>query len=113
MQKTLNTFFLVSVLLMFIYNVSGISICIDHSQHQSSKTFDIKNSKDNQQAKISKEDHCQCALHFQMNHSLLPDLTSLDFSVYQTNKREIPQSKSKTYRCLLDYFSSRAPPCFL
>lgn len=110
MRKTLNIFFVFSLLLIFLYNVSGIGICIDHSQHRSSKTVENKDSEDTQHAKISKEDNCQCILHFQMNNSLLADITLVDFVVFQTNKTNIFQLKTKNYRCLLDYFSSRAPP---
>ncbi|QQQ29003.1 hypothetical protein [Chryseobacterium indoltheticum] len=111
MQKILKTFFVFSLLLIFLSNVSGISVCLEHARHSVTKTADKKESKGEKSKTISQDDECQCDLHLHMNASLLPDIQDLDIVFNTENKSEMPQSKAKTYRCLLDYFSSRAPPC--
>lgn len=110
MLKTLKTFFVFSLLLIFLSNVSGISVCLDHAKHLVTKTADKKDSKGEKSANISQDDECQCDLHLQMNASLLPEIQNLDFAFNTLSNNEVPQPKAKTYRCLLDYFSSRAPP---
>lgn len=110
MQKTLKTFFVFSLLLIFLSNVSGISVCLEHAKHSVTKTTDKKVSKGEKTATISQDDECQCDLHLHMNASLLPEIQHLDFVFSILNNNEVPQPKAKTYRSLLDYFSSRAPP---
>ncbi|AZB10844.1 hypothetical protein EG344_19375 [Chryseobacterium sp. G0162] len=110
MQKTLKTFFVFSLLLIFLSNVSGISICLEHAKHATAKTLHKKDSKKEKVPTVSQNDDCQCALHLQMNTSILPENQNQDFTFNITNNNEMPQPKAKTYRCLLDYFSSRAPP---
>ncbi len=97
---------------MLIYNVSGLAISIEHSGHHVRRTENSEHQKSKAGSEISQDNNCQCALHFQMNHSLGPDLAIPDFSFIQDNKNEIPQPEVITYTCLLDYFSSRAPPSF-
>lgn len=110
MQKTLKTFFVFSLLLIFLSNVSGISICLEHAKHATAKTLHKKDSKKEKVPTVSQNDDCQCALHLQMNTSILPENQNQDFTFNITNNNEMPQPKARTYRCLLDYFSSRAPP---
>ncbi|OCA69080.1 hypothetical protein BBI01_17870 [Chryseobacterium artocarpi] len=111
MLKTLKTFFVFSLLLIFLSNVSGISVCLEHAKHSVTKITDKKDSKGEKSKTISQDDECQCDLHLHMNASILPEIQHLDFTLNTSNKSEMPQTKAKTYRCLLDYFSSRAPPC--
>ncbi|MCY0970750.1 hypothetical protein [Chryseobacterium wangxinyae] len=113
MLKTLKTFFVFSLLLIFLSNVSGISVCLEHAKHSITKTADKKDSKGEKSKTISQDDECQCDLHLHMNASLLPEIQNLDFAFTTLNNSEKPQPKPKTYRCLLDYFSSRAPPSLL
>lgn len=110
MPTSIKNFFVFSLMLMLIYNVSGLAVSIEHSDHQISQTGNSKNQKSKAESVISQDNDCQCALHFQMNHILLPELALLDFPVFEKQASELPQSKAKTYRCLLEYFSSRAPP---
>lgn len=110
MQKTLKTFFVFSLLLIFLSNVSGISVCLEHAKHSITKTADKKDSKGGKSQTVSQDDECQCDLHLHMNASLLPEIQHLDFVFSILNNNEVPQPKAKTYRSLLDYFSSRAPP---
>ncbi|MEC3874344.1 hypothetical protein [Chryseobacterium salviniae] len=110
MQKTLKTFFIFSLLLIFISNVGGVSVCLDHATHLTTKTIEKKHAKGDKAASFSQDDECQCALHFQMNNVLLPDFALPDFNVSEKPTNKFLQQKAKTYRCLLDYFSSRAPP---
>jgi hypothetical protein len=110
MQKTLKTFFVFSLLLIFLSNVSGISICLEHAKHATAKTLHKKDSKKEQGITFSQDDHCQCALHMHMNHVVLPESLTVDFAVNTANSSEMPQPKAINYRCLLDFFSSRAPP---
>nr|WP_315035099.1 hypothetical protein [uncultured Chryseobacterium sp.] len=107
----MKTFFVFSLLLIFLSNVSGISICLEHAKHATAR---IVNKKDSQKEKVptfSQNDDCQCALHLQMNTSILPEAQHQDFAFNPANNNEMPQPKARIYRCLLDYFSSRAPPC--
>ncbi|WP_123910976.1 MULTISPECIES: hypothetical protein [unclassified Chryseobacterium] len=106
----MKTFFVFSLLLIFLSNVSGISICLEHAKHATAKTLHKKDSKKEKVPTVSQNDDCQCALHLQMNTSILPENQNQDFTFNITNNNEMPQPKAKTYRCLLDYFSSRAPP---
>ncbi|REC59350.1 hypothetical protein DRF65_26360 [Chryseobacterium pennae] len=110
MQKTLKTFFVFSLLLIFLSNVSGISICLEHAKHATAKTFPKKDSKEEKGPTFSKDDHCQCALHMHMHNVVLPESLTVDFAVNTANDSEMPQPKAINYRCLLDFFSSRAPP---
>lgn len=110
MQKTFRNFFVFSLLLLFFYNVSGVGICIEHAQHSKNISAKSKNSKTEKHSSISQDDECQCALHMQMNHIMITDSFSLEFPVSNLINQEIPHTKAITYRCLLDYFSSRAPP---
>lgn len=110
MQKTLKTFFVFSLLLIFLSNVSGISICIKHAKHATAKTFHKKDSKKEKGLTFSQDDDCQCALHMHMNNVVLPESLTIDFIANASNDSEIPQPKAINYRCLLDFFSSRAPP---
>ncbi len=112
MLKALKTFFVFSLLLIFLSSVSGISVCFEHAKHTTAKTFNKKDSKKEKAPSLSQNDDCQCGLHLQMNTSLLPEIQSQDFTFSITNNNEMLQPKAKTYRCLLDYFSSRAPPTF-
>ncbi len=112
MPKTIKNFFVFSMMLMLIYNVSGLAVTIEHSSHHLSDSENSKQKKSKTGSEISQDNDCQCALHFQMNHILLPELALLDFPIFEEPTGELPQPKVKTYRCLLDYFSSRAPPAF-
>lgn len=110
MQKSLKNFFVLSLLLVFFYNVSGLSVAIEHAQHSKSSSAKAKHPKTEKGSSISQDDECQCALHMQMNHVLLPESLSIEFPMSNLVDRQIPHTKAITYRCLLDYFSSRAPP---
>ncbi|KFC19529.1 hypothetical protein [Chryseobacterium sp. FH1] len=110
MKRSLRNFFVFFSLLIFVYNVSGLGICIDHAQHSKSISSKAKNSKTEKETSISQDDECQCALHMQMNHILLQEPLAIEFPIDTSVDHQIPHSKSITYRCLLDYFSSRAPP---
>lgn len=110
MQKILKTFFVFSLLMAFIYNVSGISVCFDHAGHAKSFAAKLKHSKTEKGSSVSQDDECQCALHLQMHHVLLPDLLSLELPGSRSVSVEMPHPKAIAYYCLLDYFSSRAPP---
>jgi hypothetical protein len=112
MHKTLKTFFVFSLLLVFLSNVSGISVCLDHAKHLTSKAVEKKHSKEDNGSTFSQDDECQCALHLQMNNILIPEIQNIEFVLDTVNDNEIPQLKTTTYRCLLDFFSSRAPPHF-
>lgn len=78
--------------------------------HSITEATDKKDSKVEKTATISHDDECQCDLHLHMNSSLIPEIQHLDFALDSLNRNEMPQPKAKTYRSLLDYFSSRAPP---
>ncbi|HAO27261.1 MAG TPA: hypothetical protein DCQ68_05405 [Chryseobacterium indologenes] len=110
MQKFLRVFFVFSLFLIFISNVSGVSTCFNHAQHSKSKLIYKKGSKEEKIHTISQDDECQCALHMHMNNILLPEPLDMDFAISTTNDSEMPQPKAVSYRCLLDFFSSRAPP---
>lgn len=110
MQKFLRVFFVFSLLLIFVSNVSGVSTCLDHAQHAKSKVIYKKGSKEEKIPTFSQDDECQCALHMHMNNILLPEPLDMDFAIDTTNDNEMPQPKAISYRCLLDFFSSRAPP---
>jgi hypothetical protein len=110
MQKFLRVFFVFSLLLILISNVSGVTTCIDHARHAKSKLLYKKGSKEEKIPTFSQDDECQCALHMQMTTILLPEPLNLDFGIDCNNDCEMPQPKAISYRCLLDFFSSRAPP---
>lgn len=110
MQKILKTFFVFSLLMVFVYNVSGIRVCFDHARHAKSFAAKLKHSKTEKGPAVSQDDECQCALHLQMHHVLLPDLFALELPDSRSVSGEIPHPKAIAYYCLLDYFSSRAPP---
>jgi len=110
MQKSLRNFFVLSLMLALFYNVSGLSLSIDHAQHSKNASSKIKKSKSEKETCISQDDDCQCALHMQMNHVVIPESLSIDSYVSVLINSEVPHSKATAYRCLLDYFSSRAPP---
>ncbi len=110
MQKFLRVFFVFSLLLIFVSNVSGVSTCLNHAQHAKSKVIYKKGSKEEKIPTFSQDDECQCALHMHMNNILLPEPMDIDFAIHMSNDSEMPQPKAISYRCLLDFFSSRAPP---
>ncbi len=110
MQKFLRIFFVFSLFLIFISNISGVSTCLDHAQHTKSKVMYKKGSKEEKIPTFSQDDECQCALHMHMNNILLPESLDMDFAVNISYDSEMPQPKAISYRCLLDFFSSRAPP---
>lgn len=112
MQKTVKHFFVFSLLLIFLSNVSGISVCLEHAKHSTSKSTEKKNSKEEKGDVFSQDDQCQCALHLQMNTSLIPDIQNVDFALQNIGHSVIPHPKAVEYRRLIDYFSSRAPPYF-
>ncbi|WP_288442575.1 hypothetical protein [uncultured Chryseobacterium sp.] len=110
MQKFLRVFFVFSLLLIFVSNVSGVTTCLDHARHSKGKVTYKKGSKEEKIPTFSQDDECQCALHLHMSSVLLPEPLNLDFAIDTTNDNEMPQPKAISYRCLLDFFSSRAPP---
>ncbi|MGR3857871.1 hypothetical protein [Chryseobacterium indologenes] len=110
MQKFLRVFFVFSLLLIFVSNVSGVITCLDHARHAKSKVIYKKGSKEEKIPSFSQDDECQCALHMHMTQILLPDSLNMDFAIDTTSDNEMPQPKAISYRCLLDFFSSRAPP---
>ncbi|WP_326982669.1 hypothetical protein VUJ46_21315 [Chryseobacterium sp. MYb264] len=87
-----------------------MSVCFDHAKHAKSFAAKLKDSKTQKGPTIAQDDDCQCALHLQMNHVLLPESLAIEFPVSTLINNETPHPKAMTYRCLLDYFSSRAPP---
>ncbi len=113
MQKFLRVFFVFSLLLIFVSNVSGVTTCLDHAKHAKSKVIYKKGSKEEKIPTFSQDDECQCALHLHMSNVLLPEPLNLDFAIDTTNDSEMPQPKAISYRCLLDFFSSRAPPAVI
>jgi len=112
MQKIVKHFFVFSLLLIFLANVSGISVCLEHAKHLTSEHVEKKNSKDEKSANFSQDDQCQCALHLQMNSCLFPEIQILDFALQDIDHSVITHPKAVEYRRLIDYFSSRAPPYF-
>lgn len=112
MQKFLRIFFVFSMLLIFMSNVSGVSTCLDHAKHTKTKLMYKKGSKEEKIPTFSQDDECQCALHMHMTNILLPEPLQMNFAVNTSNDSEMPQPKAISYRCLLDFFSSRAPPSF-
>nr|WP_314490189.1 hypothetical protein [uncultured Chryseobacterium sp.] len=114
MQKIFRFFFVSTLLLVFLYQASGIGVCIEHTQHTRSRSILNKDHhKTKGETKFSPDDSCQCALHLSMNHVLLPEDQSIDFEISTTNNHQLDEPKTFTYRCTLDFFSSRAPPfCF-
>ncbi|WP_294199211.1 hypothetical protein [Chryseobacterium endophyticum] len=110
MQKILKTFFVFSLLTVFLYNVSGISVCIEHARHAKNFAAKLKDQKTGKGTSISQDDECQCAIHMQMNHVLLPEPMVIDLPHGDTFSGEMAHTKAIAYYCLLDYFSSRAPP---
>lgn len=112
MFSSIKNFFTYSLLLLFFYNISGLGICIEHAEHSKNHSVKTDGSKKGQEKNISQDDNCQCALHFQMNHVLLPEATVIELPLAQAVIIRNPQSKAITYSCLIDFFSSRAPPSF-
>lgn len=110
MQKSIKIFFIFSLLILFVSNVSGISVCLEHSKHASSNIETGENSSDKKESTISKDDQCQCAIHLQMNTCLFPEVQHVNLVSTSENNTETPHSKAITYTCLIDFFSSRAPP---
>lgn len=110
MQKFLRVFFVFSLLLIFVSNVSGVNTCLEHAKHAKSKVFYKKGSKEEKIPTFSQDDECQCALHMHMNNILIPEPIQVNFAINTSNESEMPQPKALSYRCLLDFFSSRAPP---
>lgn len=95
---------------MFFYNVSGLSVYVEHALHSKNFSAKTKDSKTEKGSTVSQDDECQCALHMQMNHVLLPEPLAIELPISTLIDHEMPHTKAVTYRCLLDYFSSRAPP---
>lgn len=87
-----------------------MSVCFDHAQHTKSFDKTTKDSKDQKGATISQDDDCQCALHLQMSNLLLPENQLIEFKSSTLVNDVISHSQTYAYLCLLDYFSSRAPP---
>lgn len=110
MHQSFKHFFIFTLLLTFLYNASGIGVCIEHAAHKSEQAKGTKSPKTEKGIVFSQDDDCQCALHMNMNHMLLPEPVMVEMPVDLNSVAEIPHSKAITYRCLLDYFSSRAPP---
>jgi len=108
MSEFLRKILILPLLLMFLINVSGIGVCIEHSQHSNSTS--AKLHQDNKETCIDNEDVCQCLLHMHMNQVLMPEVFVIDTPISSIIDNEMPQPKSINYRCLLDFFSSRAPP---
>lgn len=105
--KDPETFFLFSLLTIFLYNVSGIGICIEHAKHKSSISQKADKSENDS---VSKDDDCHCALHFQMNNVLCEETVHLVLLTGTVAEKRLFLSEEKTCYQLLDYFSSRAPP---
>lgn len=110
MQRSIRNFFVLSLLLVFFFNTSGLAVRLDHAGHSKDLSVKVKDSKKEKEASISPDDDCQCALHLQMNHVFLPESLNIDFPKGNLVASEIPHTKAVNYHCLLDYFSSRAPP---
>lgn len=110
MQKSIKSFFVFSLLLLFLYNVSGYNLSVEHAGHTKNFSVKVKDSKTENQSSISQDDDCQCALHMQMNHMLLIQPVTIELANSTSTIQEIPHTKAIAYHCLLDYFSSRAPP---
>lgn len=110
MHQSFKHFFIFTLLLTFLYNASGIGVCIEHAAHKNEQATGTKSPKTEKGIVFSQDDNCQCALHMDMNHMLLPEPVMVEMPVDLNSVAEIPHSKAITYRCLLDYFSSRAPP---
>lgn len=108
MSELLRKILIIPLLLMFIINVSGVGVCVEHSQHSSKAS--TKLNSDEKETCIDNEDVCQCLLHMHMNQVLMPETLVIDTPINTTIDKEMPQPKATTYRCLLDFFSSRAPP---
>jgi hypothetical protein len=112
MLSSIKKFFVFSLLLLCFYNISGVGLCIEHAQHSQNHFTKTDSSKKEKHASVSKDDNCQCAIHFQMNHFLLPDLTAIELPFSRAIAIQNPRSKAVTYSGLIDFFSSRAPPGF-
>lgn len=97
---------------MFIMNASGISVCIEHSQHNKDLTTKVKESKDSEEVSWDNEDICHCLLHMQMHQAFVQQDLTLIPPITSKIEKEMPQPKAITYQCLLDFFSSRAPPVY-
>ncbi|WPO84311.1 hypothetical protein SD427_08240 [Chryseobacterium sp. JJR-5R] len=110
MHTSFRNFFVFSLLLVFLFNVSGIGTCMDHMRHSKNISEKAQHSKTEKGPSISQDDECQCALHMQMNQVLMPEMLALELPDNAISDHELPQTKAMTCRCLLDYFSSRAPP---
>lgn len=112
MKKSLKNFFLFSLLLAFIFNVSGMSVHFEHVKHSKNIDSKVKDSKNQKTAKFSQDEDCHCALHLQMNHFQSVENLSISTFADSLINDGYTQSEAFAYRCLLDYFSSRAPPYF-
>ncbi|MCJ8152702.1 hypothetical protein MKJ01_02855 [Chryseobacterium sp. SSA4.19] len=112
MRTYFRNFFVFSLLLVFLYNVSGIGSCMEHIRHSKTLSEKTKSSKPEKGSTISQDDECQCALHMQMNNVLMPEMLAIQWTADVVSDGEMPHPKAITYRCLLDYFSSRAPPVY-
>lgn len=107
MKEFFKKILIIPLLLLFLINASGINVCIEHSQHSSTSTKIDQNKKE---TCIDNEDVCHCLLHMHMNQVLMPETLAVDVPISSTINEEMPQPKAINYRCLLDFFSSRAPP---
>ncbi len=112
-QVSLRHFFVFSLLLLFLGNVSGIGVCLEHRQHNKEISNKNKDSRSEKGPVMSKDDQCQCALYLSLNHSLIPESAVLNFPEEIIESRHVPHPEIFAYYCLLDYFSSRAPPASL
>jgi len=112
MFSSINKFLIFTLLLLFFYNISGLAICIEHAEHSKNHSVQADGSEKGYEKYITQDDNCQCALHFQINHILLPEETVIDLPFAQIAIVQNLQSKAITYSCLIDFFSSRAPPSF-
>lgn len=108
-MQILKKIFVFPILLILLYNVSGISIGIEHASHSKSE---LVKAKDFKGKVVSQDDQCQCDLHLQANHVLIPESLDIEFLITQKVNSKIPRSRMSTCKTLLDYFSSRAPPLF-
>ena len=112
MGKFLKTFFVSSLLVLFLYNVSGVGVAIEHARHSKDISAKTEHSKSEKSSTFSQDENCQCALHMQMHHSILPETVWIHLPLSSQIDDEKPQPKASTFRSLLDDFSSRAPPFF-
>ncbi len=110
MLSSIKKFFVFSLLLLCFYNISGLGTCIEHAQHSKRHSAEKESNKKGNHASVSQDDHCQCALHFQMHHVLLPETAALKILFSEVPAAENVQHKATAYSCTIDFFSSRAPP---